>query len=191
MRHVGWMIAGLCFLGSPVWAITLAWDPSLGATGYRLSYGRVSGVYDTVVDTGSATSASLGGLIVGETYFFAASAYNTSGASGYSNEVHAVISGAPPTDTTPPSLEITSPADGSTVPRRGRVTITADAVDPGGVNRVEFLVNGRVQCSDTSAPYTCSWNVPAPPGRTYQLSAEAVDMGGNRGTSATITVISR
>ena len=98
--------------------------------------------------------------------------------------------GFPTGDTTPPTVSITSPANGSTVARKSNVTITATASDNVGVARVEFSVNGALQCSDVSAPYNCNWRVPNPPNRTYQIQARAFDGAGNSATTA-IQVTSR
>jgi chitinase len=172
-------------------AVTLRWDPSAGADGYRLYYGERSQAYDTTLEIGSPTQAAVGGLAPGHTYFFAVTAYNTAGESDYSNEVSAVIPEPPPpppVDTTPPSAAITSPADGTTVPRRGTVTVDVSASDDVGVTQVRVLVNGQQLCVDAQAPYRCTWNVPAPPGRTYRLQAEAFDAAGHQGQSVVVTV---
>jgi hypothetical protein len=74
-----------------------------------------------------------------------------------------------------------------TVPRKSNVTITATASDNVGVTRVEFLVNGALQCTDTTAPYSCNWRTPAAPNKTFQLQARAFDLA-NNSASATVTV---
>lgn len=69
---------------------TLLWDPNSepDLAGYRLHYGLASGSYQSVVDVGNCTEFTLTGLAANQTYYIAATAYNTSGAeSGYSNEV--------------------------------------------------------------------------------------------------------
>ena len=93
-------------------------------------------------------------------------------------------------DNIAPTVAITSPANGATVVRKSTVTITATASDNVGVTRVEFLVNGALQCTDTAAPYSCAWRVPNPMGRTYQLQARAFDAAGNS-ASATVSVTAR
>lgn len=98
--------------------------------------------------------------------------------------------GFPTGDTTPPTVSINSPVNGSTVTRKSNVTIAATASDNVGVARVEFSVNGVLQCSDVSAPYSCNWKVPNPPNRTYQIQARALDGAGNSATAA-IQVTSR
>lgn len=58
----------------------------------------------------------------------------------------------PVADTTPPTLTVTTPANGSTV--SGSIQIGADAADlQSGVSRVDFFVDGTTQGSDTAAPY--------------------------------------
>ena len=90
-------------------------------------------------------------------------------------------------DNTPPAVAITNPANNAVVPRKATVTITATASDNVGVTRVEFLVNGALQCTDTTAPYSCAWRTPAAPNKTFQLQARAFDQAGNS-ASATVTV---
>ena len=186
-RVLGALLILLCWvsLGS---AATLAWNPSARALGYRLAYGLTSGQYDVVLDTGAATVVSIGGLTPGMLYFAAAQAYNSVGVSDYSNEVSWV---AADTDTVPPTVAITTPQNGSTVPRRGTVTVQAQASDSNGVTRVVLFVNGSQLCQRTATPYQCSWQVPSQRNRTYRLSAQAFDPSGNRGESPVITVTAR
>ena len=93
-------------------------------------------------------------------------------------------------DNTPPTVSIDSPTNGSTVARKSNVTIAASATDNIGVARVEFFVNGALQCIDVSVPYSCNWRVPAAPNKTYQLQARAFDAASNSAT-ATVNVTSR
>ena len=93
-------------------------------------------------------------------------------------------------DTIAPTVAITNPANGATVTRKTTVTITATASDNVGVTRVEFLVNGTLQCTDTTAPYSCNWSVPNVRNQTFQLLARAFDQAGNAGSSS-VQVTSR
>ncbi len=65
-----------------------------------------------------------------------------------------VDNGAPPPDTTPPTTSITSPADGATV--SATITISTTASDDVGVTQVQFLVDGVLLSTDTTAPYSVS-----------------------------------
>jgi len=90
-------------------------------------------------------------------------------------------------DNTAPTVTITNPANGAVVARKSNVTITATATDNVSVARVEFLVNGALQCTDAAAPYSCAWRVPNPMNRTHTIQARAFDAAGNNAT-ATIQV---
>ncbi len=68
--------------------ITLAWDESDGAAGYKIYSGTESNNYTWVVDVGNTISYTTANLTDGYTYYFAATAYDASGLeSDYSDEV--------------------------------------------------------------------------------------------------------
>jgi len=74
--------------------VTLAWDanPEPDIAGYKIFYGLQSKSYSNTVDVGNYTSCVISGLSDGQTYYFAAKAYNAAGyESDYSNEVSARI----------------------------------------------------------------------------------------------------
>ena len=170
--------------------VTLAWDANTepNLAGYILHYGNASGSYSTEVDVGNTTMAALSGVDEGQTYYFAATAYNVNrNESTFSNEVRYTI----PVDAIPPTAVMTSPSDGSSIPRKSTITMTAAASDNVGVVRVEFYANGQLQCADGSASSSCAWKVPPRMGRTYQLQAKAFDAHGNVGASSIVTVTSR
>src|SRR5258708_4306872 len=60
---------------------TLAWNPSPspGVIGYNLCYGPSTHNYTNIVDVGNSTSFCLFGLVVGDTYCIAVTAYNNVG----------------------------------------------------------------------------------------------------------------
>jgi Domain of unknown function (DUF1929)/Bacterial Ig domain len=78
---------------------------------------------------------------------------------------------------TPPTANITYPADGAIFAWKPTITITATASDPdGNVTKVEFRDGTTVLGQDTSAPYSFTWkNVP--PGN-HLLTARATDNAG-------------
>jgi len=84
-------------------SVTLTWNPSpdTNAVGYKIYYGGTSGVYTNTVNVGSATTATVGGLTAGATYYFSATTVSASGAeSAFSNEANYVI---PLVDTNAPT----------------------------------------------------------------------------------------
>jgi hypothetical protein len=91
-------------------------------------------------------------------------------------------------DTIAPTVAITSPADGAVVARKSTLTIQATASDNVFVREVRFFVDGLLRCADQSAPFTCDWRVPASPGRSYSIEAQATDKAGNLSARNRVTV---
>ncbi|MFA5810231.1 MAG: Ig-like domain-containing protein, partial [Thermoleophilia bacterium] len=90
-------------------------------------------------------------------------------------------------DTTPPSVSISSPSLGSTV--SGTVTVSANAFDNIGVAGVQFLLDGvSLGAEDTTSPYTVSWNTASSTNTSHTLTARARDAAGNQTTSAVVSV---
>src|SRR5580658_10235860 len=71
-------------------SLSLAWNPSpsTNAAGYEVYYGLASSPYTSVVNAGTNTTVTVTGLTPGQTYYFAASAYDPFGnANHYSNVI--------------------------------------------------------------------------------------------------------
>jgi glucose/arabinose dehydrogenase len=91
------------------------------------------------------------------------------------------------TDTTPPTVQVTAPANGATV--SGTVQLTATASDNVAIVGVQFKQGStNVGAEDTTAPYSVSWNTTALANGSYSLTAVARDQAGNTTTSGVITV---
>src|SRR5919108_1144927 len=91
----------------------------------------------------------------------------------------AVVERLEASDTTKPQVTITAPPDGSFVKRGTAVGLAATASDNVGVTKVEFKVNGSLKCTDTAAPYSCSWTPWTAAGTKNTLRAIAYDAAGN------------
>ena len=89
-------------------------------------------------------------------------------------------------DTTPPTVSLTSPAAGSTL--SGTVSLTASASDNVAVSRVDFYVDGTLVGQDTASPYSHSWDSSTVADGTHSLSARAYDAAGNQGSSTSVGV---
>jgi hypothetical protein len=77
---------GACITG-PAPAV-LNWDHVGGAAGYRIHYGTSIGSYPQSQDAGLNTTLTVTGLSSGQTYYFVATAYDSSfNESGFSNAV--------------------------------------------------------------------------------------------------------
>jgi hypothetical protein len=90
-------------------------------------------------------------------------------------------------DVVAPEVVLTAPADGATL--TGVVTLSADATDDRGVERVEFLVDGdAVATDDDGAPYAVDWDSATSDDGAHVIEARAVDAGGNATTSDPVDV---
>ena len=71
---------------------TLSWTavPDSSVLAYKVYWGTMSQQYDSNVDVGPNVSYTVSGLQRGTTYFFAVSAYNSSGESALSAEVSSI-----------------------------------------------------------------------------------------------------
>ena len=98
------------------------------------------------------------------------------------------VSGTPPT---PPSVALTSPADGATFQAPATIDIAATASDAdSGVALVEFYAGTALLGTDASSPYTFRWS--SAPAGSHAIRAVARDGAGAVATSAprTVTVTS-
>ncbi|WP_257449824.1 Ig-like domain-containing protein [Archangium lipolyticum] len=92
-------------------------------------------------------------------------------------------------DNAAPTVAITSPANGATISSLSlSTTLQASASDNVGVTQVVFYDGGTVIGTDTTAPYSVSWNVLLASKGTHTLTARAHDAAGNVTTSAPISV---
>ncbi|MCK9195344.1 MAG: Ig-like domain-containing protein, partial [Nevskia sp.] len=69
----------------------------------------------------------------------------------------------------------------------GTITFAATASDNVGVSRVEFSVDGTLRATDTSAPYSVTFDSTTLTNASHSLVARAYDAAGNVGTSSTVT----
>jgi hypothetical protein len=90
------------------------------------------------------------------------------------------------TDTTAPVASIAAPLANSTV--SGVVGVNVNASDNVGVARVDLTVNGTVVATDTTAPFSFSWNSAGVANGMANLVAVAHDAAGNVGRSTTVAV---
>ncbi len=135
---------------------------------------------DILKQTTATMTATISGLDPAHGYYFAVTAYNTSGVeSVYSNIVYVA-------EMVPPTVSLSYPAANATV--SGTVSVTASASDNVGVTKVEFYLNGALQTTDTSTPYLYSWNTSSLAAGSYTLMAKAYDAAGNVGQSADVPV---
>ncbi len=87
----------------------------------------------------------------------------------------------------PPTVSLTSPANGATFIAPANITLTANASDSdGSVTRVDFYQGVTLIGTATASPYTITWNNVA--AGSYSLTARATDNLGATTTSAAVTI---
>jgi unsaturated chondroitin disaccharide hydrolase len=167
--------------------INLTWDALSGAVRYSVKRSTTpGGPYTMIAPPPVLTvhSYSDKSVSANTTYYYVVSALDVAGEGPDSTEASATT---PLPDTTPPTVSITSPANGATV--SGTVTVSASASDNVGVVGVRFKLDGaNLGNEDTTAPYNVSWNTTTTPNGSHILTAIARDAAGNKTTSSTITL---
>jgi peptidoglycan/xylan/chitin deacetylase (PgdA/CDA1 family) len=90
-------------------------------------------------------------------------------------------------DTTSPTVALTAPLGGATV--AGLVTLTATASDDRAVDHVEFLVDGVVVGTSTTAPYSYAWDSTVHLDGPATISAKAYDSSHNSASADSAVTI--
>ncbi len=88
--------------------------------------------------------------------------------------------------TDPPTISVTYPTDDSTV--SDIVSVTTDANDNMSINKVQFYLDNVLKLTDSSSPYSWSWDTISYSNGSYSLMAKAYDLASNEGVSPTVTV---
>jgi Bacterial Ig domain/Carboxypeptidase regulatory-like domain len=130
----------------------------------------------------------LSGLTAGIVYHFRVRSTNAEGNAAVSPDGTFSTSGTGAGgDSTPPTVTLTAPSNGSTV--SGTVNITATATDNKGVVGVQFQVDGfNAGMTEAAPPYSLSWDTSKMGNGAHTLTAFAKDAAGNATTSAPVTV---
>lgn len=148
-------------------SVTLSIDGAAAAT-------DTSSPYTFAWNTGSAFNG---------THTLSARAVDLSGNSSVVS-ISVVVSNV--LDVTAPAIRITSPADGAKA--TSNVSVKVNATDNVGVTRVELYVDGILQGTSTSAPFTTKWNTAKVTKGPHTLLCKAYDSAGNVGVSQLISV---
>jgi hypothetical protein len=165
-----------------VWKTTVTHDTSSGVTFATSTYGtgHVAAIADSSVTEDATNTCGHGtflgyndpsydnGLMVANGIAWLA---NGSGGGG---------------DTQAPAVSITAPLNGATVV--GTAAVNATASDNVGVTKVELYVDGALKSTDTTAPYSFSWDSTSVANGSHSLTAKAYDAALNVGTSTAVGV---
>jgi fibronectin type 3 domain-containing protein len=171
-------------------SVTLAWDPNpeTDLAGYRVYYGTASRSYSQTNSAGNVTTNVVGGLATGITYYFAVTAYNTSGLeSDFSNEVNytpSLSSNSPPVislttlvnsqkETVTPiaGVQLNDPDAGSGNMSMNvsvtRGTLTLGSGVSGGLTAGQIIANGSANVTVTAPLSAINSTLNAPAGFVY------------------------
>ena len=146
--------------------VALAWNPSSGATSYRVKRATVSGGTYAIIATPTSPSYADTSVTNGTTYYYVVSAVNSAGESNNSSEVNAtpqaVVPAAPTTLTAksnkPKTIDvhwiqsITSGVTQNSVYRRTSGGFVP--LDPAGHDQSDHLLSGR-RCFERSDLLLC------------------------------------
>jgi hypothetical protein len=132
------LLAGFGANAQTASSVSLVWNPDagVGITGYRLYQGTASQVYTTSNTIGNVTNTTVSSLTAGTTYYFAVSAFNSSGLeSDLCNEISYTAPVTPP-----------ATASSATI---WPSTATPATADGGADNPVELGVKFRSDAAGT------------------------------------------
>ncbi|HRI48733.1 MAG TPA: M4 family metallopeptidase [Pseudomonadota bacterium] len=90
------------------------------------------------------------------------------------------------TDTTAPTTKVTAPGLLATL--KGTVTASASASDDVGVTKVEFYAGPNLIGTDTTSPYSITWDTTKTANNLYFFTSKAYDAAGNVGTSPNVLI---
>ncbi|HEX7861023.1 MAG TPA: fibronectin type III domain-containing protein [Verrucomicrobiae bacterium] len=179
--------------------LVVTWEESFSkdAQNYAVFFGP-PGQISTRLDAGTNLTATLSNVVRGSTYDVTVEAYDSADqlvteyevltytvpVSGTIGPVHLL-----PIDQ-PPSVALTSPADGSGFNAPATIQITANASDDDAVQFVDFFAGTNLLARVPAPPYSFTWN--SVPMGQYEINAVAVDTSDQftESGSATITVSS-
>ena len=149
---IGTLFGAAQFCAFATGSVTLAWIPSAdpSVVGYNLYYGGASGVYTNTIQAANTTNAVVSGLVDGATYYFAATAYDSTGLeSPFSNEASYVVpltvaNNNPPTLDTLGNLTLNANA--------GLQTVSLSGITPGAATESQTLTVSAVSSNPALIP---------------------------------------
>jgi formylglycine-generating enzyme len=118
-------------------------------------------------------------------FLFSSKAYDSDNNIGVSETVNIIVNTL--SDSIPPVIEISSPADDSIFTEGSIVTIKALASDSNGILKVEFFIDDSLYFSDNTHPYEFNWDTTGRIG-SHSIISKAFDNAGNSSTSEPVTV---
>ncbi|HWR17313.1 MAG TPA: Ig-like domain-containing protein [Terriglobales bacterium] len=166
---------------------TVTWTTDTATTsqvefGTSASYGSSSPADNALV---TSHSVSLSGLTAGALYHYRVRSKDSGGSEAVSPD--ATFQTVLNVDTTPPTVSVVAPGNGTTV--NGTISLSSQASDNSGIKSVRFLIDGNpFGATLTTLPYDVSWDTTTVANGTHTISATATDYAGNATNAAVVTV---
>ena len=167
----------------------LSWNASsdnVGVVSYNVHRSTTSGFTPTTANRVAQPTGTthVDTTLLAGTYYYKVTAQDAAGnVSAASPQSVAVVT----SDTTPPSVSLTAPANGAIVSQS--VTVSANAADNTAVAGVQFRLDGtNYGAEDTVAPYSVAWDTTAATNGPHTLTAVARDGANNSTLSAAVNV---
>jgi hypothetical protein len=178
-------IAGTAKVGQVLTASPGTWSNSPASFGNQWQRSTNGTTWTNASGSGATTSSyTIAAADAGSYLRVSVTATNAGGSGTASSGPTAATVAA--NDTTAPTVSMTAPRAGSSI--SGSTTLTASASDNVGVTRVEFSVDGTLIATDTTSPYTTTWNPATVALGTHTITARAYDLAGNSTTSAAVSI---
>jgi chitodextrinase len=173
--------------------VKLAWSPNpeKNIAGYELRYGMNSGQYQSKIDVGLETTATVSGLSPGTAYYFVVTAYNKAGLRSLPSAevVYGEGIGLP---NEAPGSAIKSPAKNVTIRAGQTVEFSGSGRDPDGDTPLKYQWNfgtgSGIAPTSAKNPGSRQFKIPG----TYQVTFTVTDSKGRADPSPatrTITVV--
>jgi hypothetical protein len=92
-------------------------------------------------------------------------------------------------DTTPPTVTITSPANGSSIAGLRKTTIKGSATDNKAISKLELYIDGALKSTATGSSISWNWNLGWVATGNHTITVKAYDNSGN--TASTTSIVKR
>jgi hypothetical protein len=170
---------------SGMMTVTANASDNVGVAGVQFKYNGSN--LGAEVTTAPYSVSSDTTTIADGSYTLTAVARDAAGNLTNSTPVIVRVANAPPSDSTPPAVNLTAPASGASV--SGMLAVRANASDDVGIVGVQFKHDGaNLGAEVTTAPYTVNADTTTVPNGSHTLTAVARDAAGNLTTAAPVTV---
>lgn len=133
--------------------------------------------------TTSSTSYQDLGVSPGTSYRYTLAAYDQAG--NISAQSSPTLATTPASDTTAPTVTLTSPTDSANL--TGTIAMSAEATDDTAVTKVEFYVDDQLKQTDSIAPFSFNFDTTSMAFGAHSFVAKAYDAAGNSALSSSVT----